>query len=210
MDRLDIKDAIYHFARDRGDSRDQFSLTAFDSVDRAAPSFDEIVAHMEARAPLVPGLRLRLREAPLNLDYPRWVPDTSPLAERMSDHDLGGASWADFETLMGDLLRTRLDLREHSWHLYVVRGIGSAPLMQGPVTVVILQVGHALTDGLGVSKMVRALVRAVVRDRCGSVFGDRSRAGEPRRRRSRCCGSGTGGSRAIAVGGPPSDSRLPG
>lgn len=157
MDRLDIKDAIYHFARDRGDSRDQFSLTAFDSVDRAAPSFDEIVAHMEARAPLVPGLGLRLREAPLNLDYPRWVPDTSPLAERMSDHDLGGAPWAEFEALMGDLLRTRLDLREHSWHLHVVRGIGSAPLMQGAVTVVILQVGHALTDGLGVSKMVRAL-----------------------------------------------------
>ena len=157
MDRLDIKDAIYHFARDRGDSRDQFSLTAFDSVDRAAPSFDEIVAHMEARAPLVPRLGLRLREAPLNLDYPRWVSDTSPLAERMSDHDLGGASWAEFEALMGDLLRTRLDLREHSWHLHVVRGIGSAPLMQGAVTVVILQVGHALTDGLGVSKMVRAL-----------------------------------------------------
>jgi diacylglycerol O-acyltransferase len=157
MDRLDIKDAIYHFARDRGDSRDQFSLTAFDSVERPAPSFDEIVAHVEARAPLVPGLGLRLREAPLNLDYPRWVPDTSPLSERMSDHDLGGAPWADFEKLMGDLLRTRLDLREHSWHLHVVRGIGSAPLMQGAVTVVILQVGHALTDGLGVSRMVRAL-----------------------------------------------------
>lgn len=157
MDRLDIKDAIYHFARDRGDSRDQFSLTAFDSVDRAAPSFEEIVAHIEARAPLVPGLGLRLKEAPLNLDYPRWVPDTSPLSERMSDHDLGGAPWADFETLMGDLLRTRLDLREHTWHLHVVRGIGSAPLMQGAVTVVILQVGHALTDGLGVSRMVRAL-----------------------------------------------------
>ncbi|OZE39915.1 MULTISPECIES: wax ester/triacylglycerol synthase domain-containing protein [unclassified Rhodococcus (in: high G+C Gram-positive bacteria)] len=161
MDRLDIKDAIYHFARDRGDSRDQFSLTAFDSVDRPAPSFDEVVAHMEARAPLVPGLGLRLREAPLNLDYPRWVPDTSPLSERMSDHDLGGAPWADFENLMGDLLRTRLDLREHSWHLHVVRGIGSAPLMQGAVTVVILQVGHALTDGLGVSRMVRALFEPV-------------------------------------------------
>ncbi|WP_179272181.1 wax ester/triacylglycerol synthase domain-containing protein [Rhodococcus sp. 05-2254-6] len=161
MDRLDIKDAIYHFARDRGDSRDQFSLTAFDSVERPAPSFDEIVAHVEARAPLVPGLGLRLREAPLNLDYPRWVPDTSPLSERMSDHDLGGAPWADFEILMGDLLRTRLDLREHSWHLHVVRGIGSAPLMQGAVTVVILQVGHALTDGLGVSRMVRALFEPV-------------------------------------------------
>ncbi|KZF00281.1 hypothetical protein A2J04_13500 [Rhodococcus sp. EPR-279] len=161
MDRLDIKDAIYHFARDRGDSRDQFSLTAFDSVERPAPSFDEIVAHVEARAPLVPGLGLRLREAPLNLDYPRWVPDTSPLSERMSDHDLGGAPWADFENLMGDLLRTRLDLREHSWHLHVVRGIGSAPLMQGAVTVVILQVGHALTDGLGVSRMVRALFEPV-------------------------------------------------
>ncbi|WP_179276524.1 wax ester/triacylglycerol synthase domain-containing protein [Rhodococcus sp. 14-1411-2a] len=161
MDRLDIKDAIYHFARDRGDSRDQFSLTAFDSVERPAPSFDEIVAHMEARAPLVPGLGLRLREAPLNLDYPRWVPDTSPLSERMSDHDLGGAPWADFEILMGDLLRTRLDLREHSWHLHVVRGIGSAPMMQGAVTVVILQVGHALTDGLGVSRMVRALFEPV-------------------------------------------------
>ncbi|KAA0924042.1 MULTISPECIES: wax ester/triacylglycerol synthase domain-containing protein [unclassified Rhodococcus (in: high G+C Gram-positive bacteria)] len=157
MDRLDIKDAIYHFARDRGDSRDQFSLTTFDSVERAAPSFNEIVAHVEARAPAVPGLGLRLREAPLNLDYPRWVPDTSPLSERMSDHDLGGAPWADFEILMGDLLRTRLDLREHSWHMHVIRGIGSAPLVQGAVTVVILQVGHALTDGLGVSRMVRAL-----------------------------------------------------
>ncbi|OZF32407.1 hypothetical protein CH296_12725 [Rhodococcus sp. 14-2496-1d] len=160
MDRLDIKDAIYHFARNLGDSRDQFSLTVFDSVDRAAPSFEEVVAHMETRVPLVPGLGLRLREAPLNLDYPRWVPDTSPVSERMSDHDLGGAPWADFEALMGDLLRTRLDPRDHSWHVHVVRGVGSAPLIQGAVTVVILQVGHALTDGLGVSKMVRALFEA--------------------------------------------------
>lgn len=160
MDRLDIKDAIYHFARNLGDSRDQFSLTVFDSVDRDAPSFEEVVAHMETRVPLVPGLGLRLREAPLNLDYPRWVPDTSPVSERMSDHDLGGAPWADFEALMGDLLRTRLDPRDHSWHVHVVRGIGSAPLVQGAVTVVILQVGHALTDGLGVSKMVRALFEA--------------------------------------------------
>lgn len=160
MDRLDIKDAIYHFARNLGDSRDQFSLTVFDSVDRDAPSFEEVVAHMETRVPLVPGLGLRLREAPLNLDYPRWVPDTSPVSERMSDHDLGGAPWADFEALMGDLLRTRLDPRDHSWHAHVVRGVGSAPLVQGAVTVVILQVGHALTDGLGVSKMVRALFEA--------------------------------------------------
>ncbi|WP_415972686.1 wax ester/triacylglycerol synthase domain-containing protein [Rhodococcus sp. 077-4] len=157
MDRLDIKDAVYHFARDRGDSRDQFSLTVFDAGDRAAPSFEEVVAHMEARAPLVHGLGMRLQEAFLNLDYPRWVPDISPPAERMSDHDLRGASWAEFEAFVGGLLRGRLDLREHSWHLHVVRGVRRAPLVQGAVTIVILQVGHALTDGVGVSRMVRSL-----------------------------------------------------
>ncbi len=160
MARLEMKDAVYHFGRDHGGSSDQFALLAFDSVDGPAPTFADVRAHVEARAPGIPGLRLRLKETLWGLDYPRWVRDDSAPREHLVDHDLAGQNWDRFEEFVGELLRTRLDMRAQSWRLHLVRGVHGVPRVQGAATVIILQVGHALTDGLGVTRLLRALFAA--------------------------------------------------
>lgn len=157
MFRLDMKDAVYHFGRDHGGSTDQFALLAFDHVDGVSPTFAAVQAHVESRSPRVPSLGLRLKETLWGLDYPRWVRDASSSCERVTDHDLGQPSWADVERFLGELLGSRLDMREQSWHLHVIRGVRDVPLVDGVATVVVLQVGHALTDGVGATRLLRAL-----------------------------------------------------
>ncbi|CCQ14686.1 putative uncharacterized protein [Rhodococcus sp. AW25M09] len=157
MSRLDMKDAVYHFARDHGGSRDQFALLVFDSVDAPAPTFADVLAHVESRSPRIPGLGVRLRETLWGLDYPRWVRDDSPPRDHVVDHDLTEPSWDGVEAFIGELLSTRLDMRTLAWKLHVIRGARDAPLVQGAATLIVLQVGHALTDGSGVTRLLRAL-----------------------------------------------------
>ncbi|MGV8874817.1 MAG: wax ester/triacylglycerol synthase domain-containing protein [Rhodococcus sp. (in: high G+C Gram-positive bacteria)] len=157
MARLDMKDAVYHFGRDHGGSSDQFALLVFDSIDGSAPSFADVQAHVESRSPRIPGLGVRLKETLWGLDYPRWVSADSAPRDHLVDHDLGHQDWGGFEKFIGELLETRLDMRERAWTLHVIRGVRDAPLVHGAATVVVLQVGHALTDGLGVTRLLRAL-----------------------------------------------------
>ncbi|MCZ4519939.1 WS/DGAT domain-containing protein [Rhodococcus ruber] len=157
MSRLDMKDAVYHFGRDHGGSSDQFALLVFDSIDGSEPTFADVQAHVESRAPRVSGLGVRLQETLWGLDYPRWVRDDSPPRHHLVDHDLGQQNWDGVEHFIGELLCTRLDMRDLAWKLHVIRGVRDAPLVRGTATLVVLQVGHALTDGLGVTRLLRAL-----------------------------------------------------
>lgn len=165
MSRLDMKDAVYHFGRDHGGSSDQFALLVFDSVDNSAPTFAEVQAHVESRAPRISGLGVRLKETLWGLDYPRWVRDDSPLHRHLVEHALKQQDWDGVEHFIGELLATRLDMRDAAWKLHVIRGVRDAPLVRGLATLIVLQVGHALTDGLGVTRLLRALFAPPADDR---------------------------------------------
>lgn len=157
MSRSDVKDAAYHYMRDLGIAYDAFCLLAFDSGGGDAPTLTDVEDHVRARAPRIPGLRVRLRDAPGKLEHPYWVRDDSPVVDRIVAHDLDGASWSEFEKFVGELVLTRLDLREQAWRLHVVSGVRGVPMVDGVATITILQVGHAVTDGLGVTRLARAL-----------------------------------------------------
>nr|WP_296764424.1 wax ester/triacylglycerol synthase domain-containing protein [Rhodococcus sp. (in: high G+C Gram-positive bacteria)] len=157
MVKLDVKDAAYHFLRAEAGSLDMYGIYAFDSGDGRAPSFTEIRSHIQVRAALVPALNIVLEEAVLNLDYPSWVPSGGISDEHISDHDLPGASWDACQRLVGTFLETGLDARIRPWHVHVVRGVRGVPTVTGEATIVVFQVTHALSDGLGLTRLAGAL-----------------------------------------------------
>ncbi|RRQ27921.1 DUF1298 domain-containing protein [Rhodococcus sp. Eu-32] len=157
MAKLDIKDAAFHFLRAVSGPTDMYGIYVFDAEDALPPTFEAIEAHVVARRPVVPALNIVLREAPLGLDFPSWVPSAGDTAGHLSDHDLTGASWPECQTRISSILEVGLDARVRAWHLHVLRGVRDVPTVDGAATVVVLQVSHAMTDGLGLTRIASAL-----------------------------------------------------
>lgn len=157
MAKLGVRDAAFHFLRDEAGSVDMYGIYVFDSGDSPAPTFDEIRAHVAERAPMIPALNVVLEEVAFGLDYPSWVPARSDTDAHLTDHDLADASWENCQRLLSTFLETGLDSRVRPWHVHVVRGVQGVPLVAGEATVVVLQVTHAMTDGMGLTHLANAL-----------------------------------------------------
>lgn len=97
------------------------------------------------RARACPDLALRVSD-PGALRYPRWVPAAvgpdwvvhSPLADR---------SWNGFLQAVVRLADDQLDMRRMSWRVHVFTPVFDIPGIQGPGSVAVMQVPHALADG---------------------------------------------------------------
>ncbi|SNS51465.1 wax ester/triacylglycerol synthase domain-containing protein [Rhodococcoides kyotonense] len=157
MSRLDLLDAAYHFFAAEDGSRDHYTMVVFDSPIGDAPAVRDIVDHVHARARSVPELNRRIARVPFDLDFPHWVADDSEFDARVVRHDMSGRTWADMEDLLGQLKESPLDAAEQAWRLHVVHGLADAPRTVGAPTVVIVQVTHALTAGVGAGQLARAL-----------------------------------------------------
>ncbi|WP_165839557.1 wax ester/triacylglycerol synthase domain-containing protein [Rhodococcus sp. Eu-32] len=157
MSRLDLLDAAFHFAAARNGSRDHYTMYVFDSPPDGAPETGAIVDYVRVRARDIPELNRRIAHVPLNLDLPHWVHDDRPVESRVVLHDLTGGTWTDFENLLGRLKETPLDAATQAWRLHIVHGLTEAPRTVGSPTVVVLQITHALTAGVGAGQLGRAL-----------------------------------------------------
>lgn len=89
-------------------------------------------------------LRLRARErGPLR--FPVWV-DGGVDARQVRSHEAD--DWADFLGAVTALTADQLDARTEAWRLHVFTPVRGVPGVPGPGTVVVVQVSHALADGL--------------------------------------------------------------
>ncbi|MGE2719119.1 DUF1298 domain-containing protein [Mycolicibacterium celeriflavum] len=120
---------------------DQFLLYGFAGV---VGDLDAAVARIGDRARGSSELQLRVHEGN-PLTYPQWVAaDVSP--NQFVVH-AGGSSWADCLATVAGLSSDQLDPRVMAWRIHVfpaVEGIPGAAVG----TVAVLQVAHALGDGL--------------------------------------------------------------
>lgn len=160
MKPMGMADAVFYYSCTTGGSSDSFMLLVFESGDDSAPSIGRVIEHVAARAPRIPALNRCLREAPLGLEHPSWEASARPAQDHVRHHQLTGASWSDLENAVGRLLTTRVDPRDLPWLLHVITGVEHVPHVQGVATVVVLQISHALSDGVGTSKLLRALFTA--------------------------------------------------
>ncbi|MEV0364417.1 wax ester/triacylglycerol synthase domain-containing protein [Nocardia fusca] len=111
------------------------------------------------RCAAIPELRVRLCPDPTGLSYPVWVP-ADPEPDQFVTHRLDRPHWPDLLAVLGRLLGTGVDAARHPWRLHIFRGIRESPAPDPAVTVVVLQISHALVDGRGASRIARALFAA--------------------------------------------------
>lgn len=132
---------------------DQFLLYCF-----AEPECDtsELRRAIIGRCAAIPELRVRLREDPTGLSYPRWVP-CAPAPDQFVDHASRGWGWSRLLRALGELLHTGVDPEYRPWRLHVFRGIREAPTGDPSSTVAVLQISHALADGRGAARLARGL-----------------------------------------------------
>ncbi|MEU1524847.1 wax ester/triacylglycerol synthase domain-containing protein [Nocardia rhamnosiphila] len=132
---------------------DQFLLYCFaESAWENSRLRDAVVQRCAA----IPELRVRLRPDPTGLSYPVWVP-ADPEPDQFVTHRLDRPHWPDLLAVLGRLLGTGVDAARHPWRLHIFRGIRESPAPDPAVTVVVLQISHALVDGRGASRIARAL-----------------------------------------------------
>ncbi len=132
---------------------DQFLLYCFAESAWGTTRLCDAVAR---RCAAIPELRVRLRVDPTGLSYPVWVP-AEPHPGRIVTHRLDRTHWPDLLTALGRLLDSGVDPAVHPWRLHLFRGIRDSPVPDPLVTVVVLQISHALVDGRGASRIARAL-----------------------------------------------------
>src|SRR3954447_7318013 len=106
------------------------------------------------RLPLVPPLRWRLAEVPLQLDYPYWVDDPDfdlefhvreiALPAPGSEHQLADQ--------VARIIARPLDRTRPLWELYLIQG-----LEDGHVAV-LTKIHHAVVDGLSGAEIMAALL----------------------------------------------------
>lgn len=132
---------------------DQFLLYCFAESTWENARLRDAVAQ---RCAAIPELRVRLCADPTGLSYPVWVP-AEPEPDQFVTHRLDRPHWSDLLTALGQLLGTGIDAAEHPWRLHIFRGIRESPAPDSVVTVVVLQISHALVDGRGASRIARAL-----------------------------------------------------
>ncbi|WP_373140239.1 WS/DGAT domain-containing protein [Mycobacterium marinum] len=146
---------------------DQFLLYAFDGRP-AEPecAIDQLVR----RARACPELRMRVHDGAV-LTYPRWLA-TDVGSEQVVRHNLDDDSWHGCLAAVVGLAREQLDIRLMSWRAHVFAPVSGIPGVQAPGTVVVVQVAHALGDGVRASALAARL------------FGRRAPipSAEPRRR----------------------------
>ncbi len=146
---------------------DQFLLYCFAE---STHTDTELCAGLLSRCAAIPGLRVRLRDDPTGLAYPRWI-HADPEHAQVLLHRLATPSWPELLTALGELVGTGVDATEYPWLLHIFRGIRDSPAPDPQVTVVVVQISHALADGRGAADIARALFTGPARAGTGAVGG---------------------------------------
>ncbi|MBV8929550.1 MAG: DUF1298 domain-containing protein [Mycobacteriaceae bacterium] len=147
---------------------DQFLLYGFAGE---PPDIEAAVAEVLTRASACPALLLRVDDTGSRLRYPAWVSGAVG-ADQVAVHCGGARGWQSCLDAVTRLAEEQLDLRRMAWRLHVFPSVHDAPSIAGPATVAVLQIGHALGDGIrsatfaGVLFGRAATLSAVARPTC--------------------------------------------
>ena len=116
-------------------------------------SFGLVRKYVEARAPLIPGMRRKLANVPLNLGHPYWVEDKSfdldfhlhrvQVAAPGGDRELGD--------LVGDIGSRPLDRGHPLWEMHVVEGLADGTIA------LVAKMHHSTVDGITGANMMAQL-----------------------------------------------------
>ncbi|MDT5353386.1 MAG: hypothetical protein QOJ56_1918 [Mycobacterium sp.] len=113
--------------------------------------FERAVDEVRGRAQACHALTLRVDDGS-PLTYPHWVP-TAVEPARVLRHQLDDNSWRGCLDTVVRLADDQLDIRRAPWRLHVFAPVHGIPVGTGPGTVAVMQVAHALADGVRASAL---------------------------------------------------------
>ncbi|HWY00445.1 MAG TPA: wax ester/triacylglycerol synthase domain-containing protein, partial [Mycobacterium sp.] len=122
---------------------DDFMLYAFDGE---PAELERAVEQVLRRARACPELGLRVEDGSA-FTYPRWVP-AAVGPEYVVCHDLADHRWHGCLTALPGLAANQLDIRRMPWRLHVFTPVLGIPGVTGPGAVVVIQLPHAVADGV--------------------------------------------------------------
>ena len=140
--RMTAVDAQFYWLSAKVPS-DQFLLCAFDGE---PTDFERAVDDVRGRAKACPALTVRVDDGS-PLTYPSWVP-TSIEPERITRRQLDDDSWTGCLDAVARLADDQVDIRRAPWRVHLFAPVHDLPGGNGPGTVAVLQVAHALADGV--------------------------------------------------------------
>jgi diacylglycerol O-acyltransferase len=151
VDRLSPLDAVFVNAEDGVTHMHIGSCAIFAGP---LPPFDEIVALIDSKLPLIPRYRQRLRSVPGGLGHPVWVDDEEfDLGYHVRHSALpapGGE--AELENLIGRLMSQELDRTRPLWEAWVIDGLSDDRWA------LISKVHHCMVDGVSGTDMMAVLL----------------------------------------------------
>jgi WS/DGAT C-terminal domain len=127
---------------------DDFLLYAFDGE---PTDFERAVDDVRSRAHACQALTVRVDDGS-PLTYPSWVP-TALEPERVIRHRLDDDSWRGCLDAVVPLGDDQLDIRRAPWRLHLFAPVHDLPGGTTPGTVAVMQVAHALADGVRASAL---------------------------------------------------------
>ncbi|CAJ1498045.1 DUF1298 domain-containing protein [[Mycobacterium] burgundiense] len=128
---------------------DQFVLFVFDGVVRVD---NALVEDLRVRAAACPDLCLRIiDDQPWR--YPSWVTGPVEPSQFVVHRDDAGAHWDACLAAVARLAETQLDPRAAAWRLHLFTPVLGAPAGGPAVTVAVLQLAHALADGVRTAQL---------------------------------------------------------
>ncbi len=122
---------------------DEFPLYAFDGE---PTDFEHAVDDVRSRARACQALMVRVDDGS-SWTYPSWVP-TALEPDWLVRHHLDDDSWRGCLDAVVRLADDQLDVRRVPWRLHLFAPVRGLPGGTGPGTVVVMQVAHALADGV--------------------------------------------------------------
>jgi hypothetical protein len=131
---------------------DAFLLYGFAGVPDDLAQAIEVI---RGRADECADLCVRVRDGGA-LTYPSWVTGIVE-ADQLAVHELDDNSWAGCLAAIGGLADDQLDARVWPWRLVVFTPVEGLPGVSGPATVAVVQMSHALADGVRSSALAARL-----------------------------------------------------
>ncbi|WP_109523625.1 MULTISPECIES: WS/DGAT/MGAT family O-acyltransferase [Nocardia] len=154
MERLTGLDASFLYLETETQHLHICALLLLDpATDGTAYSFDAFREHLDRRLPLIPQMRRRMREVPLNLDHPVWVEDPEfDLGDHLHRWQIAAPGGKDeLADTVGEIASTPLDRERPLWEMHVIEG-----LEHGRIAV-LCKYHHATVDGITGADMLMQL-----------------------------------------------------
>jgi diacylglycerol O-acyltransferase len=171
---MNSQDAAFVDAEDQ-DRRTSFAIASVAIFEGPAPAYEEFIAHLAGRLPLVPLYRRKLRKVPFGLGRPVWVDDPHFDLRYHVRHTALPAPGGDqqLRRLMARVMSQRLDRDYPLWECWLIEGLD-----QGRWAL-ISKVHHCMVDGISGTDLYRVIFDASPEPRPPCAADDRAVPAEP-------------------------------